>query len=257
VKITAPYGYGEVVPLQKTQRVLLPGATTPAFCRALNALALSIGEFTAAARDYPIVFISMDEGRTHAPVIVLGFDAESNLFVGDDGEWDRGAYLPAFVRRYPFCISKLYVDGEPRGERVVCVASSHVDAGGVELFGASGEPTAAWRGAERLLAEYEADLDRTAQACAVLDRLQLLEPFWMELSGGAQSQVKLAGMARVSEAKLRDLKPASHKALVAKGLMGVIYAHLHSLDNFRRLAERRAARQAARLAAQRGSSGAR
>jgi hypothetical protein len=64
-------------------------------------------------------------------------------------------------------------------------------------------------------------------------------------------------MARVSEAKLRDLKPASHKALVAKGLMGVIYAHLHSLDNFRRLAERRAARQAARLAAQRGSSGAR
>jgi hypothetical protein len=46
-------------------------------------------------------------------------------------------------------------------------------------------------------------------------------------------------MYRVSEAKLRDLKPASLKALVAKGFMGLIYAHLHSLENFRRLVSRR------------------
>jgi len=257
VKITAPYGYDEIVPLQKKHRVLMPAGTTPAFCRSLNALAVSIGEFTVAARDYPIVFVTVDAGKTFAPAIVLGLDQGSNLFVDESGQWDRGAYFPAFVRRYPFCISKLYVDGEPSSDRVVCVATSYIDPGGLELFDAAGEATPAWRAAERLLAEYEADLDRTAALCAALARLQLLEPFTIELYGEAQPQLKLAGMYRVAEAKLRDLKPASHKVLVSKSFMGLIYAHLHSLENFQRLAARRSAQRAAAAARQRGSSGAR
>jgi hypothetical protein len=39
--------------------------------------------------------------------------------------------------------------------------------------------------------------------------------------------------------------------------MGLIYAHLHSLENFRRLASRQAAQHAAAAQRQRGSSGAR
>ncbi len=257
MKITAPYGYDEIVPLQKTHRVLMPAGNTPAFCRALNALAISLAEFTVAARDYPIVFATVDAGKSFAPVIVLGLDQGSNLFIGEDGNWDRAAYFPAFVRRYPFCISKLYVDGEPGSERVVCVAKAYVDPGGVELFDSKGAATPAWQGAERLLAEFEADLDRTAQMCAALARLQVLEPFSLQVMGREAAQVKLAGMYRVGEAKLRDLKPASHKVLVNKGFMGLIYAHLHSLENFRRLADRQAARAAAATARQRGSSGAR
>jgi len=42
--------------------------------------------------------------------------------------------------------------------------------------------------------------------------------------------------------KLKALKPASHKALVTKGLMGKIYAHIHSLENFARLYSRAVAR---------------
>ncbi len=239
MKITAPYGYDEIVPLQKTHRVLMPGGTAPAFCRKLNALAISLAEFSVAARDYPIVFATLDEGRSFAPVIVVGLDAGANLFVDPSGEWDRAVYFPAFVRRYPFCISKLYVDGEAQSERVVCVAAASVDAGGIELFDAQGEPTRRWQAAEQLLAEFEADLDRTAQMCAALARLQLLEPFSIQVLAGERDQVRLAGMHRVSEAKLRDLKPASHKLLVGKGFMGLIYAHLHSLENFSRLAARR------------------
>jgi len=45
----------------------------------------------------------------------------------------------------------------------------------------------------------------------------------------------MGGMHRVDEQRLRALRPASHKALVGKGYMGSIYAHLHSLENFTRL----------------------
>ncbi len=242
--ITPPFGYDEIVPLQKQDRVLVPHGTTPDFCRRLNAIAVSWAEFNAAARDYPIVFASLDAGRSYAPVVVLGLNEGSNLFVGADGEWDAGAYLPAFVRRYPFCISKLYVDGEPSGERVVCIARAWLDPSGVELFDAAGQPNARWQATEKLLSEYEADLDLTAQMCAALARLQLFTPFTMQIVEGDQPGVRLAGMYRVDEAKLRDLKPASHKVLVAKGFMGKIYAHLHSLDNFSRLYAREVAARA-------------
>lgn len=245
MKITPPFGYGEIVPLRKQHRVLMPSGAVPAFCRVLDALALSIAEFTAAARDYPIVFASLDRGRSFAPVIVLGLGEGANLFVDDAGEWARDAYFPAFVRRYPFCISKLYVDGEAKSERVVCVAKAYVDDGGVALFDAAGRATPRWQAAERLLADYEADLDRTAQMCAALARLRLFEPFSLQWIGEAEAPLRLAGMHRVSEARLRELKPASHKALVAKGFMGLVYAHLHSLENFRRLLTRRAARRGA------------
>jgi hypothetical protein len=240
MKITAPYGYGEIIPLQKKHRVLMPPGGTPAFCRTRNAIAISLAEFTAAGRDYPIVFATLDAGRSFAPVILLGLAEGVNSFVDAAGEWDPAAYFPAFVRRYPFCISKLYVDGEAQSERVVCVASAHVDEAGVALFDERGQATPRWHSAEGLLAEFEADLDRTAHMSAALARLQLLEPFTVQLVGDpGATGAKMAGMYRVSEAKLRDLKPASHKMLVGKGFMSLIYAHLHSLGNFNRLAARR------------------
>lgn len=243
MKITAPFGYDDIVPLEKQHRVLMPSGTTPSFCRRLNALALSFTEFTVASRDYPIVFTTLDGGKTFAPVIVLGLADGANLFLNAAGEWDSSTYLPAFVRRYPFCISKLYVDGEPNGESVVCVAKAYVDKAGVELFDAKGKATERWAGMERLLAEYEADLDRTAQMCSALSRLKLLVPFTMQVVEDNRPGVRLAGMHRVDEARLKDLKPASHKVLLNKDFMSKIYAHLHSLDNFSRLYARQVATQ--------------
>jgi len=236
--ITPPFGYDAIVPLQKQHRVLVAHGTTPDFCRRLNAIAVSWSEFVTAARDYPIVFASLDRGSSFAPVLVLGLSEGSNLFVGPDGEWDSTTYLPAFVRRYPFCISKLYVDGEPSSERVVCIASAWIDPGGVEMFDAQGRPTPRWQATEKLLSEFEADLDLTAQMCASLARLQVFSPFTMQVIGGDQAGLRLDGMYRVDESRLRDLKPASHKVLVTKGYMSKIYAHLHSLDNFSRLYSR-------------------
>lgn len=239
MKITPPIGYDEIVPLRRNHRVLMPAGSTPAFCRSLNAIAVSASEFPVAGRDYPLVFASLDAGRSFAPVAVLGLAQGENLFVDADGAWDPDCYVPAFVRRYPFCISKLYVDGVPAGERVVCVANAYLDAAGIALFDAEDKPTPRWQGIERLLAEYEADLDRTADLCAALARLQLLAPFVMQVQGARRNvDLRMGGMYRVEEQRLRELRPASHSALVGKGYMSAIYAHLHSLDNFTRLVAR-------------------
>ena len=229
--MSAPFGYDEIVPLEKHHRVLMmPGGTTPAFCRHINALAVSAGEFVVAARDYPIVFAS--SGENFAPVIVLGIEQGMNLFVDDAGDWDRACYLPAYVRRFPFCLA---------GERVVCIVKSYIDAGGVPLYDARGNATPHWKAAESLLAGFDADLARTAQMCAALARLDLLEPFSMQVTDAPHLQV--GGMARVAEPRLRALSPARLKALADKGFLGLVYAHLHSLENFSRLVARWKLRQ--------------
>jgi hypothetical protein len=243
LQITPPFGYDDIAPLQKNARVLLPAAgTTPHFCRSINALVLSFSEFSAASRDYPIVFASSDAGETYSPVVVLGLADAQNLFVDTKGEWDRTTYLPAFVRRYPFCISRLNVGGEPRSEKVVCIASAYLDPQGLPLFDAAGGPTPQWQAAERLLEEYEADLELTAQMCESFRKLDLLSPFSFQVTQDDIAGLKLEGMHRIDEQKLTALKPANHKALVTKGLMSRIYAHIHSLENFARLYSRAVAR---------------
>jgi len=239
LRITPPFGYNDIVPLQKNDRVLLPAAgTTPHFCRSINALVLSFTEFNIAARNYPIVFASSNAGETYSPVAVLGLADGQNLFVDAGGEWDATTYVPAFVRRYPFCISRLNVEGEPRSEKVVCVATAYLDAQGLPLFDRKGEATPEWRAAERLLEEYENDLETTAQMCDTFKRLDLFSAFTFQVMQNDVPGLKLRGMHRIDEQKLKALKPASHKVLVTKGLMSKIYAHIHSLENFASLYSR-------------------
>jgi len=218
--LTPPFGYGEIVPLQRSHRVLLPFGSTPQFCRGINALAVSYGELSAAARHYPIVFATADAGASYAPVAVLGLADGDNLFIGPDGGWDPGAYLPAFVRRYPFCISKLYVDGKARGDKVVCVAKAYVDDQGIPLFEAAGGSTPYWAKMERLLAEFEADLDRTAAMCAALARLGLFAPFSFTVMHDDTPGLKLEGMFRIDQKAFDDLKPATLKAQLRSAFNG-------------------------------------
>lgn len=254
MEITPPYGYGRIVPLEKHHRVLLPASgagAVPAFARHINAVAISFSEFAVAQRDYPIVFATTDEGASFAPLAILGMADGQNLFVEPDGGWAEGCYVPAIVRRYPFCISRVFVDGVAQDRRLVCVESSWIDDSGIPMFDAAGAPGPEWTERERLLTEYEKDLDLTAQMCAYLRKLDLFKPLTMQVKSGDRSALTMQGMHCIDESRFAQLKAASHKALATRGLAARIYAHLFSLANFSRLVDRAMAREARRKAAAR------
>ena len=241
-RITPPYGFQEVIALTKTHRVLLPkGPTVPVVFRSMNPIPVSYTEFPIASRDYPVIFISGDEGKSYAPMLVLGLAARQNLFVLWDDTWDRRVYLPAYVRRFPFCMTRVMVDGKEAPERVACVEKIAINDKGEKLFNDKGEALPEWQQREKLLFEFEADLGRTDEMCKLLAQHQLLEPFTMQATPNNGDPLQLTGMYRVSEEKLAQLDGAVMKELAAKGVLGRIYAHLISLDNFRRLLDRRAA----------------
>jgi hypothetical protein len=214
----------------------------PAFARALNAIPISYAEFASAARDYPVVFTSGDGGKSFAPVAVLGMAAGENLFC--EGEaWAKGAYVPAYARRHPFCMARVRMNQVEQQNRLICVEKGALDeAQGEPLFDEQGEPLAKWRDMQRLLTEYEKDLERGRELCTILADYALLEPVSMQAKTPQGAQLQLTGMHRVDEKRIEHLNVSQFKNLAKKGILGRIYAHLLSLENFARLLERRAAR---------------
>ena len=162
-------------------------------------------------------------------------------FVMWDNTWDRRAYLPAYVRRYPFCMTRVMVDGNEAPERVACVEKRAINDKGEKLFDDKGGSTAEWEARQKLLFEYEADLARTEEMCALLVKYQLLEPFTMQATPNQGEPIQLTGMFRVAEEKIAQLDGAVLKELTQKGVLGRLYAHLISLDNFQRLLARNTA----------------
>ena len=242
MQITPPYGFQEIVALAKTHRVLLPKPPAlPVAFHGMNPIPVSYTEFPVASRDYPLVFISADQGKTFVPMLVLGLAAQQNLYLKPDNTWDPGVYLPAYVRRYPFCMTRITVDGKEAPERVACVEKRAISDKGDKLFDDKGNPLPEWEARQKLLFEYEADLARTEEMCQLLTQHQLFEPFTMQAVPNEGEPLQLTGMYRIAEAKLAALAADVLKELMQKGVISRVYAHLLSLDNFQRLLGRRAA----------------
>jgi len=164
---------------------------------------------------------------------------QQNLFVTPDGGWDPVVYLPAYVRRYPFCMTRVTVDGKEQPERIACVEKRAINDKGEVLHNAKGEPLPVWEERKKLLFEYEADLVRSDEMAQVLAGLGLLETFSMQAIPNEGSPLVMTGMYRVAENKLGALAPEKLKELTQQGILARVYAHLISLSNFGRLLDRR------------------
>src|SRR5258708_11407405 len=80
------------------------------FAAATNSVPIAADEFFAAQAHYPIVFTS---GDAPSAVAVVGVFGDRNAFLDAAGRWQAGAYVPAYVRRYPF----IFVRGDSTPER--------------------------------------------------------------------------------------------------------------------------------------------
>ena len=208
VDIRPPYGYQDIVPLTKQHRVLLPEASKlPLVFRNLTALPLSYTEFAAVCRDYPIAFVSSDGGQSFIAMAVLRLENQQNVFVTANGGWDAGVYLPAYVRRYPFCMTRVTVDGKEQPERIACVEKRAIIDKGEALYDAKGEPLPVWEERRKLLFEYEADLVRSDEMSRTLSQLGLLETFTMQAVPNEGAPLRRPRVPRSSIKAGRSGKP--------------------------------------------------
>ena len=248
--VRAPLGYRKLVPLNREVHARLGlGPQNFQWCAGLNAVHLGAAEFAAAASSYPIAFARDEDSGEFLAMAVLGFRSSENLFVDKLGQWLPRSYLPAYVRRYPFCITEI-PDREGREpQRLVCYEEGQLLAGGTPLFNTQGEATPAWDNIQRLLEAIETSRLQTRVLCKRLEALGLFTPFEALAMPRNGQRMRLQGLFRVDEEKLNAIPGKDLRVMLRKGELKATYAHLLSLENFASLMELAVARDASKAAA--------
>ena len=91
-----------------------------------------------------------------------------------DGSWARGAYLPAFFRRYPFVLA----NDDTQQRMIVCIDRSSdllAENGQTPLFDAKGEPTEYTQNCIKFCDDFELERRRTDSFVQLLKDLDLFE----------------------------------------------------------------------------------
>jgi len=241
MEITPPYGYRDITPFLRDHRIRdMTRESYPEFFRRCNAMPVTLTEVPRASLDYPVAFTPTGDGKNHILIAVLGMVEGENLYTSASG-WAAGTYIPAYVRRYPFCMTRVRIQEIEQSQRIVCIEKDYIAADGVAYFDDAGNPGAKWTEILAFLNEYEGDFDRTQEVCQIISDLKLLEPMTMQANVGEQN-FNLTGMLRIDEKRLDFLTSNEVKTLIRKRAMGVIYQHLASLARFGRLVDIKAAR---------------
>ncbi|MFC4765104.1 SapC family protein [Dyella koreensis] len=232
--------YERPVPLNRTQHkdLRLKGIPSLKFAAGVHSVPLTGVEFPAAARDLPILFAgqTMEEA---GPMALLGLRQNENLFVDADGQWAANTYVPAFVRRYPFVLAEKPADQEGDDFTVFLdeAYEGFGDKEGERLFKEDGTDSEMLSNAVNFLGEFQQHVSRTQWFMQQLRKHDLLEPRNIRLEKDGKS-INLNGLYVVSEEKLRNLDEKTAHEFLKEGVFGWIYAHLLSLANIDRVAQR-------------------
>lgn len=212
------------------------------FARDTTAVLLAGVEFAEAGREYPIVFVRGQDGLMR-PVALLGVREGENLFVDDEGNWDA-RYIPAFVRRYPFVMA----EGGVQGQLVVCIdekcSALNIDSGEL-LIDAKGKMQPRMNEVIQFLQNFQQEFMRTELIAKQLDELGLFVQQGARFDTPAGETFQLNDFYLIDEAKFGSLADDKLPQLFRNGAIGLVYLHLASLGNLRRLLDRVTARPSA------------
>jgi len=201
-----------------------------AFAAETNMLPVNMQEFSRVATAYPIVFT---ETAPASSIAILGLRQSQNLFVNDEGTWEGGVYVPAYVRRYPFIFST----GQEEEQLVLCIDEADeliVDGTGAEGTQAIYEGEEASEVVKKML-EFCAAFHRqslaTREFVDELEQRDLFRPGTVTISNETGEQFNLRGFRIVDETKFNALPDDAFLEYRRKGWLAAITAHLISVQN--------------------------
>ncbi len=241
--------YERPVPLNRSAHKDLRLKAVPSlkFAANVHSVPLTGVEFPAAARDVPILFAGADM-KDAGPMALLGLRQNENLFVDADGQWVANAYVPAFIRRYPFILAEK-PEGQSGDDFTVFLDDAYEGFNteeGERLFQDDGADSEMLTNAVNFLGEFQQHVARTHWFMDQLRTHDLLEPRNIRLEKDGKS-INLNGLFVVSEEKLRQLDEKVAHEFLKEGVLGWIYAHLLSLANIDRVSLRLNEREQAEI----------
>ncbi len=198
------------------------------FASKINAVPLTAVEIPLASREYTIVFSGNEEAVT--PMVVLGVEGESNLFLDQDFRW-KADYVPAFIRRYPFVFSS----SEDKKQFTLCVdeqwSGCNQEGRGQRLFDADGKKTPYTENMLKFLSDYQKQFANTQNFCKKLKEMDVLEPMQANIKKPDGQTRSLRGFYSVSRQKLKALAPEKMADLAQSNILELAYLQMASMNN--------------------------
>lgn len=231
-----PLLYKDLVPLNSNEHGTWKSRPleNAKFMDGQHAIPLTVEEFVAASRHYPIIFSA---GDNPIPLALMGMNEGVNTFMNEKGQFDNPVYLPAYIRRYPFLLAKLRPDSD---ELSLCFDPTSEAVGefkkkneGLALF-EDGQPTENTKNILKFCEEFE---QAGAQTHAFLTELiasgLLMDGEVAIQQEGTEQPYVYRGFKMVDEEKLRNLRGDELRKMNQNGMLPLIHAHLFSLQLMR------------------------
>jgi hypothetical protein len=197
------------------------------FSRGTNAVAITANEFSSAAFNYPIVF---SVTTPVVPFAVVGIRDNENLFVDSSGNWRDLAYIPAYVRRYPFIFSEV-----PDSDRLIlCVdeGAEQFENESTQPFFVDGKPSDNLQRALKFTELFHAQLDETRRFTAWLEENGMLEEKMARADMASGQSYTMRGFRLINPEKINTLTDVQILELHKKGWLALLYFHLQSLQHW-------------------------
>jgi hypothetical protein len=202
-------------------------AESAPFLAQTHAVPITIDEFMAAQRHYPIVF---SVGENPVPLALMGLNEGVNVFVDDEGKLLGEVYIPAYIRRYPFMLARTTPNAE---ELSLCFDPESGLVGEYEEGNAlfeDGQVSETTTAILKFCEEFELSAQRTGAFMKELQTAGLL------IDGEASVQVNgmeqpfvYRGFQMIAEEKFRELRGDELRKMNQNGILQLAMAHLFSL----------------------------
>ena len=197
-----------------------------AFAAQESTVPLVAGELPKAAMSLPIAFTEQADG--YVPAAILSLLPGKNLFVSQNGCW-AGEYVPAVIRGFPFRLAMA-----EDGRQVLCIdeESGLLTDGpaGERFFAEDGKPAKMVLDILNFLNQVEQNRQRTAAACAALQKHALIQPWPIALKTESGQQ-SVTGLFRIDEAALNRQPADALLELSQSGALLVAYCQLLSMQH--------------------------
>jgi hypothetical protein len=228
-----PLFYREPQPLEPTRHAKagLVEMRSLRFAADTNSIPLAADEFYTAQGHYPIVFTAT---KPASPVVVVGLANEKNLFIDGDGAWKTGAYIPAYVRRYPF----VFIRSADQQQFILAIdeaAEAYSSSGGKTPLFDGTEPAQSTKNALQFCVEFQRQHDMAQAFAAAAEEQGLLVDYRADVRRGGQVMT-LSGFRVIDEAKFNALADEVFLDWRKRGFVALAYAQLMSMRRWEALA---------------------
>lgn len=197
------------------------------FARSSHAVLLNGSEFEVAARFYPIVFTP---APASAALAVVGVRRDRNLFVDAGGDWRPGAYIPAYIRRYPF----IFHESADKQQYTLCIdeTAGALEEGNDRPLFSGGKPTPIVQDALKFCAAFQRDFTSTHDFVDQLSERGLLIPNQAEITLNSGEKLAVTGFHIIDRDRFAGLPDSAFLEWRRKGWLPWVYAHFVSHGNW-------------------------